>query len=339
VRHPELILDARTGSADWPSLRGWQRLLLTSLIVCLPVPMLAASGLAVPLPPVVYRVAVGLAERTQAVAVRLPGFEAVVAETTEPPRRGTIKLSAQELAADRSASSTPAREAVDDGVRAAREPRRPSLRGSVHEAPPTRPRLHLARAGSVSSSAATEERQGPAQPTRLGRAVAPAAVPSAEQSADAPPPAPARTAEAEQDQPAPRPSDEPKPTAIASSRSTEEPQGDTPKRAAPTSEPAPALPDTPKPRSTPASPADEVATPDPGPPRETPRVQVDTPNTGSIAVTPPEVKPSVPVEAPNAGSLPVTPPESNGSVDAPELPGELEPPSVPRLPGLPARPK
>jgi hypothetical protein len=333
-------------------LRGWQRLLLTSLIVCLPVPMLAASGLAVPLPTIVYRVAVGLAEHTQAVAVRLPGFEAVVAETTDAPRRGTIKLSAQELAADRSASSIPAREDVDDGVRADTEPRRPAVRVSVREEPPTRPRLHLTRAGSSSGSAATEERQRPAPPARLGRDVASAAVPSAEKSAehheDAPSPAPAPTTEGEQDRPAPLPLDEPKPTAIASPRPTEEPQSDTPKRP-PTSEPAPAVPDTPKPRSTPESPADEVATPDPGS-RETPRVQVDPPNPDSIAVTPPvqvdtpkpgslPVKPSVPVEAPNAGSRPATPPESTGSVDAPQIPGELELPSAPRLPGLPARPK
>jgi hypothetical protein len=83
VRHPELILDARSGPADWLSLRGWRRLFLTSLIVCLPVPMLAASGLAVPLPTIVYRVAVGVAERTQEVAVGVPGFDAVVAEATE----------------------------------------------------------------------------------------------------------------------------------------------------------------------------------------------------------------------------------------------------------------
>jgi hypothetical protein len=78
-------------------MSGWKRLALMGLMVCLPIPMLAATGLAVPLPAAVYRVAVGVAERTQAVAVRMPGFEAVVAESTHVARRGTIRLSAAEL--------------------------------------------------------------------------------------------------------------------------------------------------------------------------------------------------------------------------------------------------
>jgi hypothetical protein len=80
-------------------MTAWKRLALMGVMVCLPIPMLAASGLAVPLPSVVYRVAVGVAERTQAVAVRVPGFEAVVAETKHVARRGTIRLSAEEIAA------------------------------------------------------------------------------------------------------------------------------------------------------------------------------------------------------------------------------------------------
>jgi hypothetical protein len=79
-------------------MTGWKRLALMGVMVCLPIPMLAASGLAVPLPAVVYRVAVGVAERTQAVAVRVPGFGAVVAETKQVARRGTIRLSSEELA-------------------------------------------------------------------------------------------------------------------------------------------------------------------------------------------------------------------------------------------------
>jgi hypothetical protein len=79
-------------------MAGWKRLALMGVMVCLPIPMLAASGLAVPLPSVVYRVAVGVAERTQAVAVRVPGLGAVVAETKQVARRGTIRLSPEELA-------------------------------------------------------------------------------------------------------------------------------------------------------------------------------------------------------------------------------------------------
>ena len=71
------------------------------IMVAIPVPMFAASGLAVPLPAVVYRVAVGLAEQTHAVAVRVPGFEAVVTETKQIAREGTIRLSPEELATGR----------------------------------------------------------------------------------------------------------------------------------------------------------------------------------------------------------------------------------------------
>jgi hypothetical protein len=79
-------------------MAGWKRFVLMGLMVSLPVPLFAASGLAMPLPSIVYRVAVGVAERTQAVALGVPGFEAVVAETKEVARRGTIRLSPEELA-------------------------------------------------------------------------------------------------------------------------------------------------------------------------------------------------------------------------------------------------
>src|SRR5688500_12327640 len=151
-------LDSRIGSADWPSLPGWQRLLLTSLIVCLPVPMLAASGLAVPLPPIVYRVAVGLAERTQAVAVGVPGFEAVVAETTETPRHGLIRLSAQERAAAASASGAARYEDLGD-VAASGDHRTRRPVAVAREATETHsPRLRV-RVGSARASVPTEDAQ------------------------------------------------------------------------------------------------------------------------------------------------------------------------------------
>jgi hypothetical protein len=93
-----MTLDLRADPVDWNSMAGWKRLASMGLLVCLTIPMLAASGLAVPLPSVVYRVAVGVAERTQAVAGRVPGFDAVVTETKQVARRGTIRFSAEELA-------------------------------------------------------------------------------------------------------------------------------------------------------------------------------------------------------------------------------------------------
>src|SRR5918992_134284 len=105
MRPSALTADPRSASAEWPSLSGWRRVALMGVMVALPIPLFAASGLAVPLPSIVYRVAVGVAERTQAVAVGVPGIDAVVAGTTELPRRGTIRLSPQEVAEARAAAT------------------------------------------------------------------------------------------------------------------------------------------------------------------------------------------------------------------------------------------
>jgi hypothetical protein len=104
-------------------MAGRKRLALMGLMVCLPIPLLAASGLAVPLPSVVYRVAVGVAERTQAVAVRVPGFEAVVTETKQVARRGTIRFSAEELAVAAKPSGGVASATEDLPNRTSRAPR------------------------------------------------------------------------------------------------------------------------------------------------------------------------------------------------------------------------
>ena len=102
---------------------GRQKLALAA-IVCLPVPVLAGSGLAIPLPPVVYRVAVAVADGAHVVAVRLPGVGAIVEDASGAPRAGKIKLAARELAERpqhtvRRRGASPAREragAVSSGV-------------------------------------------------------------------------------------------------------------------------------------------------------------------------------------------------------------------------------
>lgn len=350
MRDSALTLNWRNGSADWPSLPGWQRLLLTTLIVCLPVPMLAASGLAVPLPSVVYRVAVGLAERTQAVAVGVPGFEAVVAETTETPRRGVIRLSTQERAAAASASGATRYEDLGDGAAPGHGIRRPVA--VARAATGTHSPPHPVRVGSVGGGAATAEPQASAPVASAEADVAPpVTAPPAEQASktqeDGPAPTATSTAEGEQDRPSPQASDEPKGTPGDSSPRAEEPRSDTP-RGGGTSEPPPTGPgtpssgsvpetpppppvDTPKPTSPPVVPPGQIDTPKPGAPPVTPPVQVDRPN----PVTPP-----LPVETPNTGSLPVTAPgESSGSSGAPQLPGEPELPAVPRPPRIPGRPE
>lgn len=95
LRQGALILDART------VVDGWQKLLLLGALVFLPVPVLTASGLAVPIPSLVYQVASGLATQTQAIVVQLPGFDAVVADEGGAAREGVIRLSAAELSVPR----------------------------------------------------------------------------------------------------------------------------------------------------------------------------------------------------------------------------------------------
>lgn len=70
-------LEVRCGQADWAVVAGWQKLLL-SLAVALPIPMLAMSGLAVPLPSAVYRAATAFVESTQ-------GFAGVLTEREAEP--------------------------------------------------------------------------------------------------------------------------------------------------------------------------------------------------------------------------------------------------------------
>src|SRR5688572_27395400 len=63
------------GRADWAIVTGWQKLLL-GLALCLPIPALSISGLTLPLPTAVYRVAVAIVESTQELAGVLTGTDA-----------------------------------------------------------------------------------------------------------------------------------------------------------------------------------------------------------------------------------------------------------------------
>jgi hypothetical protein len=76
-------------------LSAWQRLAV-GICVALPVPVFAGTGLALPLPSVVYRLAVAAAERTEAVAVHLSGFKVVTAQEATAARVGTISLTESE---------------------------------------------------------------------------------------------------------------------------------------------------------------------------------------------------------------------------------------------------
>ena len=90
LRQSTITLDARS------VLDGWQKLLALGALVFLPVPALTATGLAVPIPSLVYRVAAGLAAQSQEIVGGLPGFHAVVANSPRRTRKGVIRLSAAE---------------------------------------------------------------------------------------------------------------------------------------------------------------------------------------------------------------------------------------------------
>jgi hypothetical protein len=330
-------------------LRGWQRLLLTSLIVCLPVPMLAASGLAVPLPSIVYRVAVGVAERTQEVAVGVPGFDAVVAEATETPPRGTIKLAPQELAAAQSASGAAAHEDVGGNHVVGDESRRLATLAVARKESGTGSADSTTRNGSVGGTSADEDLRSFAPvASEEADAAAPPTLPLADEASDVQNDAPPSSSPAAEDQ-----------QHWPSSSEPEQPKTETP--ATVTAEP-PAVAATPKRGSTPAAPVAEVDKPTPGPPLETPPAEVEPPNRGVVSETPPrqvdKADPGSALETPpghvdNAnpgGGAPETPP---GQVDKPDLgsppetpPGHVDVPDLgappvtpPRAPQLPAPPE
>jgi hypothetical protein len=156
-----LTHELRADPVDWHSMSGWKRLVLMGIMVAIPVPMFAASGLAVPLPAVVYRVAVGVAEQTHAVAVRVPGLEAVVAETKQVAREGTIRLAPEELAtggaapAGATATASTARGRTSAATRAERISRVAKKREL--RATPAKTATKDARSGSR----ATERNEGP----------------------------------------------------------------------------------------------------------------------------------------------------------------------------------
>jgi hypothetical protein len=236
-------------------MTGWKRLALMGLMVCLPIPMLAASGLAVPLPSVVYRVAVGVAERTQAVAVHVPGFEAIVAETKQVARRGEIRFSAEELAVAGSPTraATPAGE--DRPQRALRAPH--SARRVAHRPKGTKgPGARAKPLKSVAPAGA-----------ELDRATRAVAAPDTREASDPP-----RRDERVQDRKDPLPAENPSVGSTAGPSNPPESRTSAPK-------------EEPKASST----RDEPTT---SAPREEPRT---APGTDPVLATPPRLTPPPPV--------------------------------------------
>jgi hypothetical protein len=89
---PRVVTAELRHEAAWGLARGRQKLAL-GLAVCLPIPVLAMSGLAVPLPSAVYRVAVAIVQSTEGLARAFTGTE----EETRvlSTRRGSVAISPQ----------------------------------------------------------------------------------------------------------------------------------------------------------------------------------------------------------------------------------------------------
>jgi hypothetical protein len=211
--------------------RGRQKLAL-ALVVCLPIPLLAMSGLAVPLPTAVYRVAAAVLQTTEGLARAFTGTEQETrvlstrstTDQLEPrPQRSASRL---RVAAD--AASRRAQVSVRDPRVAPARAR--SYGGAPRTRSPARQPAHTARVRTPSAPA-SEQRTEVAAPAAPGAA------------APAPPHAPAPAQAPAQELTKERPPSEPlqRPTGIVST------------------EPAPIKPPAAPPPATPPAP-----TPEPG---------------------------------------------------------------------------
>jgi hypothetical protein len=195
-------LEVRCGQADWAVVAGWQKLLL-SLAVALPIPMLAMSGLAVPLPSAVYRAATAFVESTQGFAgvltereaepaapaplrsAPVAGRKAGEASSTRPPATRTLPVGARTSgAAQVAVGTTPT-------VAARRASRlrggRPTV-ANVSTAPtsaadadtrPADPGVKTAAPSSPTPSTATEQASRPVEVARVEPVTPPLSPPPA----------------------------------------------------------------------------------------------------------------------------------------------------------------
>jgi hypothetical protein len=146
------------GRADWAIVTGWQKLLLGAAL-CLPIPALSISGLTLPLPTAVYRVAIAIAESTQELAGVLTGTDAdrgarprAQAALSPSQQRaqpsGSPRRAAPQTAPLRASARRP--EPADSPARA-----RSLVASSGKQPPSPRPRSRSVRARAVPVTGAT----------------------------------------------------------------------------------------------------------------------------------------------------------------------------------------
>jgi hypothetical protein len=245
---------------------------LLGFVLALPVPVLAASGFAFPLPDVVVKLAVGLAERTSAVALSVGGLSLTDEADAAEPLRGEILLTSTERAAlltsiapARIKSSGAAR-GLAVGKAKRRKPKqpegkasRPMLVGSDAPAPTSsRPTV---RAGTLSTppEAASNVSRKPDDLSAIPSAAAPTGAA----------PAPAH------DSPKPKPKPKPKPAPETPASTPKPPVAPaSPSASSPSAEPTPPSPPAPTesaaPPALPSSPLSPAPAPAPPPPAPAP---------------------------------------------------------------------
>jgi hypothetical protein len=191
TEYPTFVLRAPSSRALSMRARSAGRLetLVVAAGICLPVPLLAVTGLSVPLPNVVERIAAALVPWAEA------GFEA---DDVATARKGTIVPSRTDLVAAAPTGSTAPVEAAEGGApqkTARKASLLPLMPGARPASTPTRQPI-----ATDSRPAATPSPTGSAEPERA--ADAPATRPTAAEPA---PTAPGAQA------PAPRPASDPAP--------------------------------------------------------------------------------------------------------------------------------
>jgi hypothetical protein len=155
--------------ADWAIVTGWQKLLL-GIALCLPIPALSVSGLALPLPSAVYRVAVAIVESTERLTGAFTSEDRDVRvlsirKTTTPIRQEPAQPSRPGFRVE--AAAAPARSAV-------RTPPAVRIRARSFDVAPerrTRPSHPAADVPVRTPSApATEPKNAPADPPAVAAA-------------------------------------------------------------------------------------------------------------------------------------------------------------------------
>jgi hypothetical protein len=212
---PRVVTGELRREAAWGMARGRQKLAL-GLLVCLPVPLLAMSGLAVPLPSAVYRAAVAIVQSTEGLARTLTatGQEtrilsarrttgtAPIATTRSRSSGRVVERVASRRSSVRVQSTAENRSRGLDGAprnrsRASRRSVSPAVRtpsapssGQRSETAPAAAQAAAAPAPAQAPAQAVTKESPPVEPTPRPVAVAPIEPVSSKPPANSSPPAP-----------------------------------------------------------------------------------------------------------------------------------------------------